>query len=606
LNLLNTSSTTSPSSAIKVLLYGFVSALLVASSLTPAEARQRLTTKSALELVAEIHDRIHRYYVEEVDTALVVEGAVRGLKRRLAELDEGGSVDLQSPLVAMAPAWKRGKLATHDVPKAGRTALQEFERTFRQARLDYMSQLPVDSLARSAVDGMLSTLDPHSTYLEPVENETMQERFRGDFEGIGIYFEIRHGRLLVISPIVGSPSYGKLRAGDHIARIENRTTEGITADQVMQRLRGPKGSRVRIGVRRPGLEQLLHLTIQRDRIQLSSVPYVFTLGDGIGYIRIIQFTESTGSEVASALQLLTDKGTTALILDLRGNGGGLLSQAVEVADYFVDYGDLIVYTRGRDRHSRRDYRARRPRSGKPLPLIALIDEGTASAAEILAGAIQDLDLGLVAGQTSFGKGLVQEQFPLSSNGGLLLLTVARYYSPLGRLIQRPFSADFEAYYRDGGTAAPTDATPAAFLTDLGREVFGGGGITPDVVLSDPPYTDLEQAVLRSGALFDFGSKWVSARDNWPPRFDRFLVSYEVPEEALRALLDLLEQRELRLTLEERERLQPWLKQHLKSEFARVLWGDEAHYRISVEADSQILQSIDLVDAAERLVQQRWR
>ena len=599
-------STVSPSPAIKVLLCSLISALLAVLSLAPpAEARQRLTTKSALKLVAEIHDRIHRYYVEDVDSTLLVEGAVRGLKRRLAELEAGGPKGVEPPPMAMAPAWKRGKLAAHDLSTTDRTALQEFERTFRQARLNYMSQLPVDSLARGAVDGMLSTLDPHSTYLEPVENETMQERFRGDFEGIGIYFEIRDGRLLVISPIVGSPSYGKLRAGDHIARIENRSTEGITADQVIKRLRGPKGSRVRVGVRRPGLEPLLQLTIQRDRIQLSSVPYVFMMGGGIGYIRIIQFTESTGSEVESALKLLNDKGMRALILDLRGNGGGLLSQAVEVADYFVDYGELIVYTMGRDPHSRRDYRARRPRSGKPLPLVALIDEGSASAAEILAGAIQDLDLGLVAGQTSFGKGLVQEQFPLSSNGGLLLLTVARYYSPLGRLIQRPFSADFEAYYRGGGVA-PSDGKRTAFRTELGREVFGGGGVTPDVVLPDLSLTDLEQDVLRSGALFDFGSQWVAARDDWPQRFERFLLSYDVPEEAFGGLLELLEQRELRLTGEESERLEPWLKQHLRSEFARVLWGDEAHYRISVEGDKQVLRSLDLVDAAESLVQRRWQ
>ena len=584
---------------------GFIGALLLLLCLTPpTEARQRLTTKSALRLVAEIHDRIHRYYVEEVDSTLIVEGAVRGLNRKLAQL-EGGTEAEEQPLVAMAPAWKRGEIAADGPPTSGRIALKEFERTFRQARLNYMSQLPVDSLALSAIDGMLSTLDPHSTYLEPVENESMQERFRSDFEGIGIYFEIRQGRLLVISPIVGSPSYGKLRAGDQIAGIENRSTDGITVDQVMERLRGPKGSRVRVTVRRPGLEELLHLIIQRDRIQLSSVPYVFTLGDGVGYIRIIQFTESTGSEVESALELLRNDGMKSLILDLRGNGGGLLSQAVEVADYFVDYGDLIVYTMGRDSHSRRDYRARRPRSGKPLPLVALIDAGSASAAEILAGAIQDLDLGLVAGQTSFGKGLVQEQFPLSGNGGLLLLTVARYYSPLGRLIQRPFSADFEAYYREGG-AANTGAKRTEFRTELGRTVFGGGGITPDVLLFDTLFTDLEQAVLRSGALFDFGSQWVSGRDDWPPRFDRYLASYKVSEEALAGLLELLEQRELNLTDEERERLEPWLKQHMRSEFARVLWGDEEHYRISVESDRHILQSLDLVDAAERLAQRRWQ
>ena len=410
----------------------------------------------------------------------------------------------------------------------------------------------------------------------------------------------------MISPIVGSPSHGKLRAGDHIARIEDRSTEGITADQVMERLRGPKGSRVNVGVRRPGMDELLHVTIQRDRIRLSSVPYAFRVRERIGYIRITQFTETTGVEMKSALQQLAGAGMAALILDLRGNGGGLLSQAVEVADYFVDYGDLIVYTMGRDSRSRRDYRARRPRVGEPLPLIVLIDHGSASAAEIVAGAIQDLDLGLVAGLTSFGKGLVQEQFPLSRNGGLLLLTVARYYTPLGRLIQRPYSADFDAYYREGGGAPNPHAERSEFHSELGRTVFGGGGITPDVTLPDPPYTELQQHVLRSGALFDVGSHWVSLHDHWPQRFEQYLDSYEVSQEALTALLDLLEEREIRLTQQERTTLEPWLEQRLKSEFARVLWGDEEHYRISVEGDAQILQALDLVVEAERLVRKRWQ
>ncbi len=570
---------------------------------TPATANargQRLTTKSALKVISEVHDRVHRYYVDQVDSIALIQGAVRGLRSVVAKL-EGSTANDQS-ILAMASAWSRGANNNRE-STSGQLALRMFERTFRQARLDHMSQLPVDSLARGAIDGMLSTLDPHSTYLAPLENESMQERFRGDFEGIGIYFEIRQGRLLVISPLVGSPSYGKLRAGDHIASIENRSTEGITTDQVIERLRGPKGSRVRVGVQRPGLEKLFRLTIQRDRIQLSSVPYVFLVCDGVGYIRIIQFTESTGDEVQSALDFLSEQGMNALVLDLRGNGGGLLSQAVDVADYFVDYGDLIVYTKGRNPQSRRDYRACRARTSTPLPLVVLIDEGSASAAEILAGAIQDLDLGIVAGQTSFGKGLVQEQFPIYSNGGLLLLTVARYYTPAGRLIQRPFSEDFEVYYREGGTNRMGQYQE--YRTEFGRSVFSSGGITPDVVLLDSSFTAQEQEVLRSGALFDFGSKWVSSRDDWPEDFRDFLHAFQVSDEAIVALFDLLRQREATFSDEERTHLTPWLQQQLKSEFARVLWGDEEYYRISIDGDEQIRQSLRLIGEAKHLVQRRW-
>ena len=236
-----------------------------------------------------------------------------------------------------------------------------------------------------------------------------------------------------------------------------------------------------------------------------------------------------------------------LLLDLRDNGGGLLQQAVEVADYFVDSGSLIVYTEGRGFDSRHEYRARRPfwGEGEPLPLVVLIDHGSASASEIVAGAVQDLDLGLVAGQTSFGKGLVQGQFPLRSNGGLLLLTVARYYTPLGRLIQRPYTDDIQAYIQAGVDDVDPNSIDSLrggkeiFYTASSRAVYGGGGITPDVLLRVEEYSDFAIDLFSSGAIADFSGVWVGVRGDWPQDFAEYRMGYEVPEEGFAAFAAFL-------------------------------------------------------------------
>lgn len=548
-----------------------------------------------LDLVFEVRDRIHRDYVDPVDSLRIIHAGMEGM---LATLPEGGG------------AYRsRGQDATEGSARPGdRAQRQTLVEAFDHINRESVEAVPVDSLVRGTVWGMLTALDPHSSYLDAADYEDMIERFRGDFEGIGIYFEVREGKLLVISPIVGSPSYGKLRAGDHIAEIEGVSTEGISTEEVMEQLRGARGSQVRVSVRRQGREGLLSFAIRRDRVEIRSVPYAYMLDEGVGYVRIVRFAETTAEELERALEKLRALGMRSLLLDLRDNGGGLLDQAVEVADFFVEVDELVVYTEGRE-GVRHDFRARR-RLRDVVPLVVLIDHGSASASEIVAGAVQDLDMGIVAGQTSFGKGLVQGQFPLRSNGGLLLLTVARYYTPLGRLIQRPYSDDVEVYYEEGvddldpNTVDSLRAGKTVFYTRQGRAVYGGGGITPDVFLSSEDLSDFAVDLFTEGYLADFCGYWAGAHSNWPADFTDYLHSYTVSQETLDALSAFLVERAYELDRAEWERHRDFLQTELKAGFARVLWGDEQYYRARMLGDEQIGRALALFPQALELVQAR--
>jgi carboxyl-terminal processing protease len=548
-----------------------------------------------LDLVFEVRDRIHRDYVDPVDSLRIIHAGVEGM---LAALPKGDNAYLNREPDATGANNSLGDRAQRQ------TLVEAFDHINRES----VEAVSVDSLVRGTVWGMLTALDPHSSYLDAADYEDMIERFRGDFEGIGIYFEVREGKLLVISPIVGSPSYGKLRAGDHIAEIEGISTEGISTEEVMEKLRGARGSQVRVSVRRQGRDGLLSFVISRDRVEIRSVPYAFMLREDIGYVRIVRFAETTAEELERALERLRALGMHRLLLDLRDNGGGLLDQAVEVSDFFVDAEELVVYTEGRA-GARHEFRAQR-RLREVMPLVVLIDHGSASASEIVAGAVQDLDMGIVAGQTSFGKGLVQGQFPLRSNGGLLLLTVARYYTPLGRLIQRPYSDDVQVYYEEGiddvdpNTIDSLRAGKTAFRTRQGRTVYGGGGITPDVFLPSEELSDFAVDLFRQGYLADFCGYWTGVHSDWPADFTDYLHSYTASQETLDAFSSFLAERAYELDRSEWDKHRAFLQTELKAGFARVLWGDEQYYRARMLGDEQVDKALGLFPQALELVQAR--
>lgn len=490
--------------------------------------------------------------------------------------------------------------------------LRLFTRVLELIQRNYVEEVDPTPLIQGAVTGMLEKLDPHSTWVDAERFARMNERNQGEYYGIGINFEIRDNFITVISPIEGSPSDALgIRAGDRIIKIEGQSAEGISTEEVYDRLRGPKGSHVKVTIRRPGIEEPLEYDIVRDKIPIVSVPYHFMLDAETGYVRAIRFSATTSSELEAALEDLQSKGMKRLIFDLRGNSGGLLTEAIGVSDIFLPGGKTVVYTKGRIEDSSKYYYSTNKTRLSNYPLIVLIDHGSASASEIVAGAVQDHDRGLLLGMTTFGKGLVQRQYTLN-DGSALLLTVARYYTPSGRLIQRDYS-DREAYGTEEGIEEVEAATEAetqgktpekplpSFKTDAGRIVYGGGGITPDIKV---PYTrrltEFQTRLERGQAFLDFAYRLANQRGlRKTDDFQAFLKGWS-PDDAVlnqfKSYLDeknrtLEEKRKITYTAEEWKTDLPYIRQALKREVARNVWGDVARYETVIGEDEIVQQAM---------------
>jgi carboxyl-terminal processing protease len=357
----------------------------------------------------------------------------------------------------------------------------------------YVDSVNMDSLGNDAIDGLLKHLDPHSIYIPPADLQTMNEELQGNFEGIGVIFQIYDDTVNVVEVLAGGPSEkAGLKIGDKFLTVGDSVVagNGINNDRIRKLLRGPGASSVAITVSRPSVsDKPIRVVITRGTIPLPSVDASYFIDKGLGYIHINKFSVTTHAEFAKAVQELQTKGLQKLILDLRGNGGGILQQSIEVADDFLDGEKLITYTVGA--HSpKTEYHCRRDGLFEKGKLVLLTDEGTASASEILAGALQDWDRATIVGRRTFGKGLVQEPYILS-NGASLRLTIARYYTPTGRSIQKPYNKGLDEYneevikrFHDGEVLhGDTTHTGPAFRTKGGRLVYGGGGITPDIFVS---------------------------------------------------------------------------------------------------------------------------
>jgi len=346
----------------------------------------------------------------------------------------------------------------------------------------FVGTVESDRLVYGAITGMLQTLDPHSSFMDPRSYAQMRERQEGRYYGLGISIQVVDGAIAVFSLFEGSPAYQKgLRRGDVIAQIEGKDTKGWTSDQAVRQLRGPRGTPVRIAIRRAGYERLIDLEVIRDEIHIPTVRASFMLDGTTGYILLSDFGENTDQELGRALTDLSKGGMRRLVFDLRNNPGGALDQAIRVANRFLPRGDLIVYTRGRVANSDQDYRASQPSDYLDLPMITLVNRNSASASEIVAGALQDHDRALIVGETTFGKALVQSVYRVSGGAGVAV-TTARYYTPSGRLIQRPWDGSFDEYltysFREQDPAR-THRPEELKFTDAGRRVYSGGGVEPD-------------------------------------------------------------------------------------------------------------------------------
>ena len=362
--------------------------------------------------------------------------------------------------------------------------MRTFTEVLRLIQENYFEDVDIDDLLEGAITGMLGTLDPHSSYITTEQIQAVQEQFAGEFEGIGIEFSMINGYITVISPIPGTPSdRAGLKSGDKIVKINNESAYKIKQKDVMKKLRGKRGTKVDVSIMRPGVEDLIPVTLIRDKIPIVSVMASFLIHDNIGYVKINRFGKKTYTEFSDAIESLEKNNLDKLIIDLRNNPGGLLDQAVKLIDLFISSKDTIVYTKGKIYGSNQVNYATINRNDREYPLIVLINEGSASASEIVAGAFQDLDRAIVIGERSFGKGLVQRQYSLS-DGSAVRVTVARYYTPSGRLIQKSYNEGLDEYYDifGEGSKDSTDIEEEKFYTKGGRLVYGGGGIKPDILI----------------------------------------------------------------------------------------------------------------------------
>jgi len=341
---------------------------------------------------------------------------------------------------------------------------------------------PSDRLVYGAISGMLQTLDPHSSFMDAKSYKTMRERQEGRYYGLGISISAANGDITVASVFEGSPAYQKgVRRGDVIARIEKEETKGWTTERAVQLLRGEKGTPVNISVRRSGYDKLIDLQVTRDEIHMPTVPAALMMDATTGYIKLTDFGENTDQELGKALKDLTGKGMRRLVFDLRGNPGGALDQAIKVSNRFLPQGDMIVYTKGRIANAAQDYRAMEKSEYLGIPMITLVNRSSASASEIVSGALQDHDRSLIVGETTFGKALVQSVYRVSGGAGAAI-TTARYFTPSGRMIQREWDGTFDEYLTY--TLRDQDANKVhrnedMKLTDSGRKVYSGGGVEPD-------------------------------------------------------------------------------------------------------------------------------
>lgn len=481
-----------------------------------------------------------------------------------------------------------------------------FGRVLSLVEEQYVGDLESDELVENAIAGLLQTLDPHSNYLNPESFSEMRDEQRGKFSGLGIQITKRgtDKPLTIIAPIDGTPaSRAGLQSGDVIAKIEGEPTIELTVQDAVRLLKGPKGSEVTITIQRPGLDEAFDVTIGRDDIPIESIRVFHMLPDGVGYVRIANFTSTTATELDAALADLKEHGMERLLLDLRGNPGGLLEQAVQVSDRFVDEGDKIVFTRGRVAGSNQDYFAQRSADKINLPLVVLVNGSSASASEIVSGAIQDHDLGLVVGETTFGKGLVQRVIPLR-DGGALAVTTAKYFTPSGRLIQRDYS-DVEEYYlnrtdrlqQDNPNDPEASSVGEVFFTDSGRKVFGGGGIYPDYVVENANASPFILRLFRENQLFDFSVDYVA---------DNSVIDEQV--ELNDSVLDQFEQflrsRELEFTAKEFADDRDLIRLRLRAQIARIRWDANHESRILSEGDAQIQRALELFEDARKLRQGR--
>jgi carboxyl-terminal processing protease len=472
--------------------------------------------------------------------------------------------------------------------------LDLFTDTLDKVERGYVEDVDSKELMYGAIRGMLGSLDPYSMFFDEEQFRDFQVSTEGEFGGLGIQITVREGVLTVVSPVEGTPASDLgIESGDRIVGIEGESTRGITVDEAIKKLRGEPGTKVDITIRREGVDELLEYTVTRDIIKIDSVPYSMMLNGDVGYVRIARFSRTSADELSARLDELEDVGMTSLILDVRSNPGGLLTQAVDVSDIFLDTGELIVSTRGRMQGQNQTFHARTPaRFEADFPIVVLVNGGSASASEILAGAIQDWDRGVVVGTTSFGKGSVQTLMrlrPLTKECAMKL-TTAKWYMASGRAIEKPERWTGTA---DSGEEEEAEEARPEYRTAAGRIVYGGGGVTPDIEIEPSLRADVVVDLERRGEFFEFAIEYA--------------VTHEIPEGGISVsdamwseFVEFLGRDEFEFEAAELDEHRDEVELAVRRDMTRRLRSREDAYVVALEGDTQVTGATELAADAGTL------
>ncbi len=478
-----------------------------------------------------------------------------------------------------------------------RDSLRQFADVYAVVEQNYAERVnPDKAIYNGAIPGMLHVLDPHSNFFDPKQYALLREDQRGKYYGVGMTVGPRNNKVIVIAPFVGTPAYrAGIRPGDIIVAVDGKATDNMSTGDVADLLKGPKGTTVHITILREGAEKPLEFAVVRDEIPRYSVDLHFMIKPGVGYMHITGFNETTEKEVGDALDQMGE--LKGLILDLRQNPGGLLSEGVGVADKFLRKGQLIVSHHGAHSPEKR-YVATHGDGGKEYPLVVLVNRGTASAAEIVAGAIQDHDRGLIVGETTFGKGLVQTVYPLDENTGLAL-TTAKYYTPSGRLIQRDYTnVSLYDYYFERDADNNNTANREVKLTDSGRTVYGGGGITPDKMIAPIKTNHFQDTVLQHYAFFNFAKHYMV--NHHPAK------SFEVDDALMQDFRKFLDSEKIPFAEADFVENNDWIRSSIKSEIFVDAFGQEEGLKVKAEGDPEVNKALELLPEAKQLAENARR
>ena len=476
-----------------------------------------------------------------------------------------------------------------------RDSMKSFADVYALVEKNYAEPITGDkadaAIYDGAIPGMLRVLDPHSNFYDPKAYARLREDQRGRYYGVGMVIQQQGNKVFVITPYEGTPSFrAGIHPGDQISAVDGKSTDGWTSDVVAKALKGPKGTHVQVTTIRTGQPAPMVFDLIRDEIPHPSVDLKYEIRPGVAYVHLTQFQENTGDEMTEAINSFGD--LKGLVLDLRNNPGGLLSQAVDVCDHLLTKGQSIVSQRGRA-YPDQNYTATHGNGGKAYPIVVLVNRGTASAAEIVSGALQDHDRALIVGETTFGKGLVQTVYNLSENTGLALTTY-HYYTPAGRLIQRNYTGVslYDYYYNHAGALPSNSTNQEVKLTDSGRTVYGGGGITPDEKIDTPLSNHFQDEMLYKDVFFKFAPVYVSTHT-----VDK---NFQVDDAVLAEFRKYLTSQNIPYSQADMDGASDWLKTRIKEKIVTIQFGQLQGLRTLADWDPEIQKAVTFLPAAQAL------